>query len=372
MKQLTFIVLVFFFIAVMRIDSHAEVKVIESEGIYLMGDNDSKVDARRIAIQEAKRKAIESAGTFIASLTEIKSFELTKDEITAYTAGVIESEVVSEEMRGTAARPEIYIKLRCKIDTDVLMDQINSYRENRELQQQLEESVRQSEALRKERDELLRQLAEEKDKSRAEETRKRLDAVLANQESIDDTNRMWTGLSPRIGGAWVRKDTPPPDATEMDRAFKVLENAVRINPENMRARLLLASIYKQRNDPESAERELRHILSRDPSNIYFRLQLGELLKDQRRFKDALREFQFVEQMQPDEPRMLFMTGMTFRALRNCRMTVDYLKRFMDSTRGINRPQLAILKQRAVEVLKECGGRRHLPERVRQKQPGPTR
>lgn len=372
MKQFIFIFLAFFSTAVIRIDANAEVKFIESEGIYLIGDNDSKVDARRIAIQEAKRKAIESAGTFIASLTEIKNFELTKDEITAYTAGVIESEVVSEEMRGTAARPEIYIKLRCKIDTDVLTDQINSYRENRELQQQLEESVRQSEALRKERDELLRQLAKEKDKTRAEETRKKLDVVLANQESIDDTNRIWAGLSPHIGGAWDRKDTPPPDATEMDRASKVLENAVKINPENMRARLLLAFIYKQRNDPEYAERELRHILRRDPSNIFFRLQLGGLLKDQRRFKDALREFRLVEQMQPDEPRMLFMTGMTFRALRNCRMTVDYLKRFMDSTRGINRPQITRLKQRAVEVLKECGGGLHLPEKVRPAQPGPLR
>ncbi|MDH4162559.1 MAG: hypothetical protein OEW15_07695, partial [Nitrospirota bacterium] len=69
----------------------AALKTIEAENLYHMGDNDSKLDARRISTQEAKRKALELAGTYVASLTEVKDYRLTKDEVTAYTAGIIET-----------------------------------------------------------------------------------------------------------------------------------------------------------------------------------------------------------------------------------------------------------------------------------------
>ena len=68
--------------------AYAEVKIIEADSTFIMGDNDSKVDARRIATQEAKRKALELAGTYVESLTTVKNYQLTKDEVMSYTAGV--------------------------------------------------------------------------------------------------------------------------------------------------------------------------------------------------------------------------------------------------------------------------------------------
>src|SRR3990172_5323912 len=120
----------------------AEIKVIEADSTYLMGDNDSKVDARRIAVQEAKRNALEAAGTCVESLTVVKSYQLTKDEVKAYSAGVLETEVVSEQMHGTTERPEIYIRARCKIDTDALSAQIDRYKENEDLKEQLDSSAK--------------------------------------------------------------------------------------------------------------------------------------------------------------------------------------------------------------------------------------
>ena len=59
----------------------AEIKIIEADSAYLMGDNDSKIDARRIAVQEAKRKALELAGSYVESLTVVKNYQLTSDEV---------------------------------------------------------------------------------------------------------------------------------------------------------------------------------------------------------------------------------------------------------------------------------------------------
>jgi hypothetical protein len=132
----------------------AEIKIIEAESTYVLGDNDSKVDARRIATQEAQR-----TGTFVASLTEVKEYRLTKDQVTAYTAGIVETEIIKDETRGTLDHPELYLRARCTVDTDVLVKQIDRYRESEELREQIETAAREKEALRKERDALLKQLA---------------------------------------------------------------------------------------------------------------------------------------------------------------------------------------------------------------------
>lgn len=73
--------LVFFTLILIPSLSLAETKTIFADHRYVMGDNDSKNDARRMCFLEAKRRALEKAGTYIESRTEVKDFRLTKDEI---------------------------------------------------------------------------------------------------------------------------------------------------------------------------------------------------------------------------------------------------------------------------------------------------
>jgi len=337
-------------------NAHAEIKVIEAENTYAMGDNDSKVDARRIATQEATRKALELAGTYVASLTQVKEYRLSKDEVTTYTAGVVETEIVSEDMRGTTRHPEIYIKARCKIDTNVLLEQIDRYRENQELREQLEASARESARLRKEREELLKQLAAERDRGKAEDTRKKLDAVLTQAESIDDTNRVWSAVSRNTDFSDPEAQPITITQADLDKYTVSMQRAIQVNPGNQRARMLLASLYQNRGNNKATENELRTAMAQNPANPLLHMKLGVLLKDQGRYDEALKEFQFIEQKRPNEPHMLFMTGMTHKAKGNCRMAIAYLKRFMMFTKRNDRPRIAPLKQRALEARQECGDR----------------
>ncbi|MBS1128784.1 MAG: uncharacterized protein H6Q96_1164, partial [Nitrospirae bacterium] len=191
---LLFILSMLFF----AVPASAEIKVIEADSTYVLGDSDSKVDGRRIATQEAQRNALERAGIYVASITQVKEYRLTKDQVTAYTAGIVETEIIADETRGTLDHPALYIKARCTVDTDVLVRQIDRYRESEELREQLESAAKEKEALRKQRHALQKQLATEQDKAKATETRKKLDLVLTTEESMDDTNRAWVRLSPRI------------------------------------------------------------------------------------------------------------------------------------------------------------------------------
>ena len=340
-------------------DARAEVKVVEADSTYIMGDNDSKVDARRIAVQELKRKALEIAGTYVASMTEVKNYQLTKDEIKTYTAGVMETDVVFEQMRGTTEHPEIYVKARCTIDTGVLMKLIDRYQDNEDLKEQIESSSRENEALRKERDALVRQLAVEKDKAKAEDTRKKLDAALSKEEMNDETTKVWTNLAYKFhendeSGHEVEQ-------ADLDKSARVLEKAVRVNPENARARFLLAVIYEKKGDYGAAENELRTVIKSNPSNPIPHLRLGMLLRERGRYEEALKEFHFVERLRPHNPMMLFYTGMTMKDVGKCGRAVQYLQRFMKHKKVNQFPRK---KERAMETIEACGEKGARQRRIR--------
>jgi hypothetical protein len=72
------------------------VEEVEASARYLLGDNDSKLDGRRLALLEAKRTAIEKAGSYVDSLTEVKDSQLTLDTIRAYTAAILEVTEIKE------------------------------------------------------------------------------------------------------------------------------------------------------------------------------------------------------------------------------------------------------------------------------------
>src|ERR1041385_1086997 len=63
---------------------------------YVMGDNDSRNDARRLCFLEAKRKVLEQAGTLIQSSSEVINLQLTKDQMTSYSAAIVSVETLDE------------------------------------------------------------------------------------------------------------------------------------------------------------------------------------------------------------------------------------------------------------------------------------
>jgi len=346
--------IIFCFILLPAFPAAAEVKVIEADSLYVLGDNDSKVYARRIATQEAQRKALELAGTYLASITQVKEYRLTKDQVTAYTAGIVETEIIADEARGTVDHPALYIKARCRVDTDILVQQIGRYRESEELREQLEAAAKEKEALRKERDVLRKQLSSEQDKVKAEETRKKLDTVLQGEEAISDTTRVWVRISPQIDFYGGKESGMETRAADLDAAGTSLRKVLEHNPGNVRARVLLASVYHQENNSAAAETELRKALDKVPNNALVHLRLGIVLREQGKYQDAFKEFRVIEHKRPNHPQMLFQTGLTHKANGNCRLAVGYMKRMLMYTKKNDRPDIAKLKPKARAVITECG------------------
>ena len=115
---------VFFILILIPCTSLADSKIILAEHKYVMGDNDSKNDARRMCFLEAKRRVLEKAGTYIESRTEIKNFRLTKDEIYAYAAALLKVDIVKEEWKFIGENMAILISLKAEVDMNSVEKQL--------------------------------------------------------------------------------------------------------------------------------------------------------------------------------------------------------------------------------------------------------
>ncbi len=121
--------------------SPAAIEEIETTGRYYLGDNDTRPDGHRLALMEAKRNALEKAGTYVESITEVKDFQLTRDDIKTYTAGIIEVTETSEpkwEMVNQTQRVTVTVKAR--VDKDDVARRISALRQDKEATQQLKEA----------------------------------------------------------------------------------------------------------------------------------------------------------------------------------------------------------------------------------------
>lgn len=76
----------------------AEVQTITATHTYILGDNDSRNDARQLCFLQAKQTVLEQAESFIQSQSVVNNFEFTKDQMTSYSAAVLTVEIVKEDV----------------------------------------------------------------------------------------------------------------------------------------------------------------------------------------------------------------------------------------------------------------------------------
>jgi len=110
------------------------------EHTYRAGDMDSKVSSRAIALLEVKRALLEKLGTYLVSETEVKNFQLTKDQISVLTAGIVSAEIIEERWDGR----EYFLKAKLIVDPQEVAERVRAISRDRERTRELEETRRRS------------------------------------------------------------------------------------------------------------------------------------------------------------------------------------------------------------------------------------
>ena len=129
--------------------SAAKTDVVYASYKYVMGDNDTKNDAKRICFIEAKRRCLEKVGTYIESETEVKNYKLTKDEVRTYAAALTKVEVVNEEVKFEGESIAIFMTVKAEVDTADIGRKIEQIRADKSLQTNIKKQQQQVDALEK-------------------------------------------------------------------------------------------------------------------------------------------------------------------------------------------------------------------------------
>ena len=121
----------------------AQVETITATHTYILGDRDSKEDARQRCLLEAKRKVLEQAGVYIESASEVKDLQLTKDKITSFAAVVMQVKDSKEEVGFQQGHMTLMLTITAQVDLTEVRKQLAV--------RQVDPSVREDVAAQKDR-----------------------------------------------------------------------------------------------------------------------------------------------------------------------------------------------------------------------------
>jgi hypothetical protein len=133
----------------------AETKTFIKEYTYQASEFDSKASCRTMALEQVKRLLLEELGTYLENNTEVKDFELTKDKITALTAGIVQTQVLDEKWDGKS----YWLKAEVKADPENVVKSIDNLRKDQKKSEDLEERVKKHDEALKEIDKLRSEMA---------------------------------------------------------------------------------------------------------------------------------------------------------------------------------------------------------------------
>lgn len=97
---------------------HAAVKEIIAEGNYSMGDGETPATAEERALLDAKRTALEEAGTYVQSYSATQNYQLTADEVQVVAAGIMEVSILEKKRTLEGNAIHFWVKIKAVITTD--------------------------------------------------------------------------------------------------------------------------------------------------------------------------------------------------------------------------------------------------------------
>jgi tetratricopeptide (TPR) repeat protein len=204
-------IIIFSFLSIILISNStfAETKTFVKEYNYQASEVDSKLTSRSVALAQVKRLLLEELGTFLISESTVKNFELTKDQISSLTAGVVITVIIDEKWDGKT----YYLKAKITTDTDELAKSIDNVRKNQEQNKSLEEvRAKTEEALKR-----IEQLKKEMETGKGSKAGKEKYTKAVNELSSID---------------WFRKGLALRNIEKNNReAMKAFDTAIEVDPE---------------------------------------------------------------------------------------------------------------------------------------------
>jgi len=270
----------------------AEERLFRKEVRQIVGSAQSLDDARLAAIARAKRDALEEAGTWVESITEVKNMKLVRDDIISLSSGITRTRIIEEEpfLEGRA----VGIRILCEVGVDnaglaeraklfladrerVANKRIEIARE-RELLDRIADLERRMAATgtgdAKQIDALRIEVKENSRKLAAQEAYKKGEAlwVVGKEFKFSDPHAAIAAFSEAIrldpgwALAWSRRGRAYTDLREYDLALQDANVALRLDPSLAWGYIYRARNYLERGNFSAMFADAEKAVQLDPDN----------------------------------------------------------------------------------------------------------
>ena len=252
----------------------AEVKEIFAEGTYIMGDGETPSVAQERAIQEAKRYAVEQAGTYLETFTEVQNMQLTRDEIRVFASGIVQTTVIEQKRAlGNNDSLRFYVKVRCLVDSDSIQTMRSKLQDKSSLET-LKKVQADYDRSQQEIADLKAQLAQAK----TEQNRRAIESRISQNEQSFTANQ------------WFEKGYAYQSAGDFDQALSAYDTTIRLNaslPEPYNNR---GVIYEIRGEYDRALAEYNTAVRLNPSFDFAYNNRGNVYLKKGRADDAIADY----------------------------------------------------------------------------------
>jgi hypothetical protein len=111
-------------------------QTITASSSLVLGDNDSRADARSLCYLAAKRRALEQAGVYVEGRTHVRNLQLKSDDVRAFTAAVARIEEAGHTFAVTGDTQKIDCSVRVKIDPVDMQRRLDQFANDANLRSQ--------------------------------------------------------------------------------------------------------------------------------------------------------------------------------------------------------------------------------------------
>ena len=153
---------------------------------FVLGDNDTRNEAREVSFLQCKRKVLEKAGSYVQSQVHISDGKLTKEQVSIYTAAVLSVEVISENFYFEGNNMVLEQTVRADVDLDDVKKRLEAIVGDRSVAKKVESQHKRIKELEESVNELRRDLGTAKT-AQAKAIRKEQAVTL---EKIDEVSRL--------------------------------------------------------------------------------------------------------------------------------------------------------------------------------------
>lgn len=315
----------------------AETKTFIKEYTYMASDIDSKVSSRAIALEQVKRALLEQLGTYLVSETDVKMYQLTKDQITTLTAGIVSAEVIEEKWDGRS----YYLKAKIAADpsdvaksVDTLRNDVQKTKELKDSKNKAEEAMREVEKLKKE----LRLVAgDTKRQGEYADAIKDLSAAdwfdkgLSFQKSNNYKNAIaaYTNaieLKPQYVQAYNNRGLAEIDLGNYQQAIDDYNKAIELNPKEANAFNNRGNAYKDLGNNQQAINDYNKTLELSPEDEMAYYNRGNVYNALGNHQQAISDYNKALKLNPKDTEAYSNRGVAYNALGNHQRAInDYNK-----------------------------------------------